>query len=278
MSLPLRIFTTSLWGVGDFLSSLMGYPPRRTNVVRNPLGDVRTFCSEFESRYGTDHPPFFMGSYAQALEEAKKELKFLMVYLHSEDHQDTDGFCRGTLCHPRVVEYMRNNMLLWACSVRLPEGGRVSEALRECGYPFLAVIVLRQSRMVVEALLEWLEVTVREYEAFIVAARAERDERNFNREIRSEQEAAFAETLRQDQEKEQERRRLEQEREEEAARLRAEEEEERRKAEEEAERKAKIRRMKIDLVDNIPDEPEPSCPDAIRILIKLPGGQRLERR
>ena len=29
----------------------------------------------------------------QALEVAKRELRFLLVYLHSEDHQDTDRFC-----------------------------------------------------------------------------------------------------------------------------------------------------------------------------------------
>merc|ERR1719382_2400385 len=75
------------------------------------------------------------------------------------------------------------------------------------------MIVLRQNRMVVvgrqegwiqtEPLLAWLRQTVTDYEAFIVAARAERDERNLDREIRNEQEQAFQETLRRDQEREQ---------------------------------------------------------------------------
>ena len=30
----------------------------------------------------------------QALNDAKKELRFLLVYLHSSEHQDTDEFCR----------------------------------------------------------------------------------------------------------------------------------------------------------------------------------------
>ena len=68
------------------------------------------------------------------------------------------------------------------------------------------MIVLRQNRMVVvgrregmvqaDTLVKWVQDTVTDFEAFIVAARAERDERNLDREIRSEQEAAFAETLR----------------------------------------------------------------------------------
>merc|ERR550519_1973301 len=75
------------------------------------------------------------------------------------------------------------------------------------------MIVLRQNRMVVvgrregmvqaDVMMQWMQDTVTDYEAFIVAARAERDERNLDREIRSEQEAAFAETLRRDQEREQ---------------------------------------------------------------------------
>lgn len=30
----------------------------------------------------------------QALNDAKRELRYLLVYLHGDDHQDTDEFCR----------------------------------------------------------------------------------------------------------------------------------------------------------------------------------------
>ena len=42
-----------------------------------------------------------------------------------------------------------------------------------------------------EALCERLEVVIRDNEAYIVAASAERAERNINAEIRQEQDAAF---------------------------------------------------------------------------------------
>ena len=38
---------------------------------------------------------------------------------------------------------------MWACSVDSVEGYRVSQALRENTYPFLAVIVQREFRMTV---------------------------------------------------------------------------------------------------------------------------------
>jgi len=219
---------------------------------------------------------------------AKRELRFLLVYLHSEDHQDTDRFCTEVMANQEVVTYLSESMLVWACSVRRPEGYRVSQTLRESTYPCLAMIVLRQHRMVVVGrqegfvqaapMLAWLRRTVTDYEAFIVAARAERDERNLDREIRNEQEQAFQETLRQDQEREQ---RLA---EEDRKRQEAEEEERRKREEEERIRRAEqdrvalIQQQKIDLVNEIPEEPESTDPTAVRVLIKLPGGQRLERR
>ena len=121
------------------------------------------------------------------------------------------------------------------------------------------------------ALVQWIRNTVTEYEAFIVAARAERDERNLDREIRSQQEAEFAETLRRDQEREQmarEREEVERREEEERERLRR----------EELDRKDQIVRMKVELANEIPEEPPADDVDSVRIVIKLPDGQRLERR
>merc|ERR1712110_1186967 len=103
------------------------------------------------------------------------------------------------------------------------------------------------------------------------AANAERAERSMNAEIRQEQDAAFQETLRMDQERE----RLKREAEE--AIIRA-EEEEKEKERLEIARKEEIQRQKIELVSEIPQEPDANDPDSVRILIKLPEGQRLERR
>merc|ERR1711997_531483 len=190
------------------------------------------------------------GSYSRALEEAKRDLKFLLVYLHSPSHQDTKSFCQDTLASPGLAEFIANmNVIVWACSIDTREGYRVSQALRESSYPFLALIVLRQNKMMVvgrvegymnlESLTERLEVVIRDNEAYIVAASAERAERNINAEIRREQDAAFQATLRLDQERE---------------------------------------RQKLELASEIPDEPPVNEPTAVRIVIKLPEGQRLERR
>ena len=184
LTFPSRVFTSSLNIFWSFLSSLM---PARVTDQTSGKEEVVQFCREFEQQYGTSHPAFTRLGYYQALEEAKRDLRFLLVYLHSEDHQDTDRFCSEVLGSQTVIQQIQDlNIMFWTCSVRRMEGYKVSQALRENSYPFLALIVLRQHRMVVvarqegmvrpDSLTDWLRRTVTEYEAFIVAARADRDE------------------------------------------------------------------------------------------------------
>lgn len=301
ITMPFRLTYRTVFGVFDLVLSIFGLSADGDNIAANdrqrrrltttttrPEEDVAEFIREFNAKYGgsqedeEDRVPFHTGSYSRALEDAKRDLRFLLVYLHCPSHQDTDEFCRTTLSSPALREFVaRMNVIVWACSVDTPEGSRVSQALRESSYPFLALIVLRQNKMMLvgrveglmetEALCERLEVVIRDNEAYIVAASADRAERSINAEIRQEQDAAFQETLRMDQERE----RLKREAEE--AKLRA-EEEERARQQAEIERKEQIHRQKIELASEIPDEPSADEPEAVRIVIKLPEGQRLERR
>merc|ERR1719361_1533247 len=288
-TLPFRLTYRTFFGVFDFVLSIFGLSgtaPRPRGLTharaRPPEEDVADFISDFNAKYGRDHVAFHTGSYSRALEEAKRDLKFLLVYLHSPSHQDTKSFCQDTLASPALADFIANmNVIVWACSVDTKEGYRVSQALRESSYPFLALIVLRQNKMMVvgrveglmdvEPLCDRLQVVIRDNEAYIVAANAERAERSMNAEIRQEQDAAFQETLRMDQERE----RLKLEAEE--AKKRA-EEEERMQIQQEIERKEEIRRQKIELATEIPEEPSATDSESVRILIKLPEGQRLERR
>merc|ERR1711953_1420338 len=261
-TLPFRLTYRTVFGAFDLVLSILGLSSgngdgqhRAARVVQatstRPEDDVAEFINFFSRKYGRDHlTTFHTGSYIKALEEAKRDLKFLLVYLHSPCHQDTEKFCSQTLASPALRDFLINmNVIVWACSVDTPEGYRVSQALRESSYPFLALIVLRQSRMMVvgrvegfvaaEPLVERLQVVIRDNEAYIVAASAERAERNINAEIRQEQDAAFQETLRLDQERQ---------------------------------------RLKVQLASEVPEEPSVEVPEAVRIVIKLPEGQRLERR
>ncbi|XP_063244113.1 FAS-associated factor 2 [Bacillus rossius redtenbacheri] len=279
LGLVVRVAYNAVSGVLSSVCRLFLPDPR--TYVSDPLGDVMGFIAMYEERYGARHPVFYQGTYSQALSDAKQELRFLLVYLHCDDHQDTDKFCRVTLTSTDVIEYINTNMLFWACSVTTPEGYRVSQALRENAYPFLAVIVLRDNRMTVvgrlegslepRGLLDHLQRIVADNEASLVAARADRVERSFNQTLRQQQDEAYLESLQADQEKER-RRTEERERREGEERLRQEEE----RAEQD--RKEEIHKQKVEYLTRIPEEPSPNDANAVHIVIKLPNGLRLERR
>lgn len=279
ISYPFHIMYATLVRIARFAFNFIRADPRRS--VTDPVRDVTNFINRFEERYGNQHPVFYQGTYYQAVNDAKQDLKFLLVYLHGEDHQDTNEFCRTVLCDTDVVNFVNSTFLFWACSVNSPEGYRVSQALRENTYPFLAVIVLRDNRMTVvarlegptepEVLIRRLRLIMTDNEASLIAARLERHERTVNQNIRRQQDEAYKESLKADQEKERKRR-------EEQELKDRQEMEERNKILEEQKRKEDIRRRKIDLLDQVKDEPPLDSPSTIRLMIKLPGGTRLERR
>jgi len=281
--LPFRFFYSALYDILSFVYRLFRPDPRL--MVTNPLGDVMQMINSYDAKYGSDHPVFYQGTYAQALSDAKQELTFLIVYLHSDNNSDCDLFCRTTLANPNVIDLINARSLFWICSVETAEGYRVSRALQRrtavATFPFLAVIVYRESRMSVVARFEGaVDATAfaaavnrvfSDNETAIEVAKADRRERSLNQHLRQEQDAAFLESLKADQEKE---------------RRKKEEEEERKKEFESSLREAEEAQREADLVEDLKKvllamstpEPDSFHPDAIKIVLKCPSGLRLERR
>lgn len=259
--------------------------------MTNPLGDVLKFIEEYNTKYPA-HPVFYQGTYAQALNDAKRELKFLLIYLHSEASSpqiqsgqqritETVNFCRNTLSNADVIDYINRNMLLWACDISSPEGYRVSHSINARSYPTLVIIALRDNKMTVmgrmegdctpDELLARMRRVVGDNERWLNAARHDRLERNLTQTLRAQQDVAYEQSLKADQEKE---RRRQKER----------EEQERINREIQAEHEAEERRqnlkerLKMELVQQVPSEPFENAPNAVSIVFKLPNGMRITRR
>ncbi|CAH1406174.1 unnamed protein product [Nezara viridula] len=269
----------TLTSILKFAFSLFWKDTRR--AVTDPVGDVLKFIDHFNEAYGRNHPVFYQGSYSQALNDAKQELKFLLIYLHQENNQDCTSFCRETLANAEVINYINNNVLMWACTMNSGEGYAVSQTLRAGGFPFLAMIVLKESRMTLVGRLEGptncielmsrLGAIVSSNVSYLDTARSERIARSLTQTIRREQDVAYMESLRADQEKE--RRKCEEE-----ERKRRLEEEERNRQLKEQLRKEAIRKAKVEMASEVPSEPEAVHPEAVCVVFKMPSGERLERR
>ncbi|XP_051945227.1 FAS-associated factor 2 isoform X2 [Xyrauchen texanus] len=277
--LPFRFTYYTLLDIFRFALRFIRPDPR--GRVTDPVGDVMSFIHSFEEKYGRSHPVFYQGTYSQALNDAKRELRYLLVYLHGEDHQDTDEFCRTTLCSEEVLTFINTRMLFWACSTSKPEGYRVSQALRENTYPFLAMIMLKDRKMTVvgrlegliqpEDLINQLTFIVEANQTYLMSERLEREERNQTQVLRQQQDEAYLASLLADQEKDRKKKEEQEQKrqEEENARQSVLAEERRlRTLEEEKERKSEC----------LPPEPPLDDPDSVKIVFKLPNDTRVERR
>lgn len=74
-----------------FSSSRAAPPRRRTD---DPRAAAARFLLDFEQKYGRTHPEFYQGTYNQALDAAKRDMRYFLAVLQSEEHDETEAFTR----------------------------------------------------------------------------------------------------------------------------------------------------------------------------------------
>eukprot|EP00118_Oscarella_pearsei_P002163 m.9717 g.9717 ORF g.9717 m.9717 type:complete len:467 (+) comp21583_c0_seq1:200-1600(+) len=277
--IPFRFAGSTLLGILRFLGSLFSYVPSQASPRARE--EVAAFTASFDSRYGEEHPPFLQCSYTEAVAKARQDIRFLLVYLHSWDHQQTDEFCQKVVCTPGFKEYVEESMIMWACDINSREGYGVSQVMRESTYPFLAIVCIHDTRMEIvdriegyrncdELLARFIE-TVENNEPSLVVAREERHHRSESVALRQQQDSAYLESLRKDEEKERKKK-------EEREALELKEEKRMRKEQEEKERVNDLSKLREHKKKEMPGEPEPNDKDSTKIVIRFPSGKRLERK
>ncbi|KAI0112899.1 UBX-domain-containing protein [Daldinia grandis] len=245
-----------------------------------PRDTAARFKREFEEEYGNDSLPFFEGGFAQALDLAKKELKFLLIVLMSPEHDDTESFTRETLLSPDVISFINepsNNIVLWGGNVLDSEAYQVAAEYNCTKFPFSCLVCLTpkegSTRMsIVKRLagpippgtyLAEIQTAINKYAPDLAGARAERTAHEVARTLRTEQDSAYERSLARDRE------RARQRREAEAAVAEAEQRarEEAKAAERRAAQRQQWRRWRACTVAS---EPEASAKDVVRLALKMP--------
>eukprot|EP01112_Ceratiomyxa_fruticulosa_P011342 TRINITY_DN3069_c0_g5_i4.p1 TRINITY_DN3069_c0_g5~~TRINITY_DN3069_c0_g5_i4.p1 ORF type:complete len:296 (-),score=44.53 TRINITY_DN3069_c0_g5_i4:64-951(-) len=163
------------------------------------------FLLHFEGQYGNTHPRFIDLSYANAVDRAKKEFKFLIVYLHSDLHYNTHPFCVNTLCSTTVTDFINDNFFFWAASIQMSQGFQVNNILGGTTYPFLAVLLcgttpgipsngpvtilekIEGGNINEEELIQRLSTVLETWGQALINARLDKEEREVARRLREEQ-------------------------------------------------------------------------------------------
>jgi FAS-associated factor 2 len=254
-----------------------------------PRDTAARFRREFEEEYGQHRLAFFDGGHAQALDAAKRELKFLLIVLMSPEHDDTESFIRETLLSDEVVGFVSNpanNMIVWAGNVLDSEAYQVSLEYSCTKFPFSALICLTpregSTRMGIvkrltgpmnaETYLDGIQAAINKYSPELDGVRAERAAQEVARNLRTEQDSAYERSLARDRE------RARQRREAEAAAAAAEKKalDDAAAAERHEENRQQWRRWRAKTV-----APETDAKDAVRLALNMPeayGGGRVIRR
>lgn len=278
--LPFRFFFTTFIDIIKFAYRLVWPDPRQT--VTDPVGDVLDFIRKFKEEFGHNHPVFYQGAYSQAINDAKRELRFLLIYLHEDGNSDSILFCQNTLCDAGVIDFINSRMLFWACNVSSPEGYRVSRTVRVRKFPFLSLIVLRENNSMTAVariegcvdppeLMRRLRRAIEVNEHAVTSIRLDRERLNADKVLREEQDQAYYASLKADQEKERLKKEQQDKIELEEQRVRDKAAERNRVLMERERRKSEVREM-------MPPEPAVHQDGVVRIMLTVPSGAHLERR
>ncbi|XP_048443565.1 plant UBX domain-containing protein 10-like [Pyrus x bretschneideri] len=173
-----------------------------------------SFLTSFEQQYGAMHPFFYACRFMEALKIAEDEHKFLFLYLHSPEHPFTPSFCKETLSSEAVVQFLDANFVSWGAIADRDEGLQMSATLRPACFPFCAVIapvagdniaVMQQMEGPISPteLVGILQRTLEEQGLAFRSLKAKNAEKIIaDRRLREEQDAAYLAAIQIDKEKE----------------------------------------------------------------------------
>lgn len=100
-------------------------------------------------------------SYFQAVEESKRRIQYLLIYIHNPSHRRANDFAQNYLLSPEFLQFIQqNDCLIWGTSSRSSEGYKgtkyyfsiqefsylVCSALRDFNFPFAALLCIVESR------------------------------------------------------------------------------------------------------------------------------------
>ena len=259
-------------------------------VYFTPDADARKFVEGFTTRYGDGHPQFVQRSYVAAVRQAHLQGQFLLVYLHSPMHENTDAFCRNILRKPNLARTWDNSFVCWSGSVHDVDAYNLSVQLQVTSYPFLALLVAKNEREVMVAdkvhggvltenmLLQRFHGVTMRYQSHITQIQNQQRQRAESMSLRQEQDREYRESEQQDRLRREQREREEQEqREAEQIRIQQAQEEEQRAAASAA-NKATILQQKRERVQPEPAVGGDSGGDVCTLRLQLPSGMKLNRR
>ncbi|EGW35528.1 uncharacterized protein SPAPADRAFT_58758 [Spathaspora passalidarum NRRL Y-27907] len=120
-----------------------------TSPTIDPIAKVNKFILDLEDELDPGEaqtlPPFFQGSYTQALYMATQRAKFLFVYLTNGHNESSSQVFEQIIINPRFVELFSDNVIIWGGDLTNPEAYQLANSLNVTRFPFLGLLCLTRT-------------------------------------------------------------------------------------------------------------------------------------
>lgn len=111
-----------------------------------PIDKVARFVRDLEDNVSENNalPPFFQGSYTQALYMATHRAKFLFVYLTNSNNEYDQDIFQNIIINPQFLEIFNDNpnIVIWGGDLTNPESYQLANSLNVTKFPFLGLLCL----------------------------------------------------------------------------------------------------------------------------------------
>lgn len=130
-------------------------------LMNDPIRRVEQFVLDLEenllpqqqfSTYHSDHsvalPPFFQGSYTQALYMATSRAKFLFVYLTNPQNDGAQSLFQRVITNQKFISIFTSDSdpnIIWGADLTNPEAYQLANSLNITKFPVLGLLCLTRS-------------------------------------------------------------------------------------------------------------------------------------
>ncbi|KAI3405580.2 ucp10 [Candida oxycetoniae] len=152
---PIIIIVLILFRLLSKLISIIYLDPSKLNrdELTDPIDKVCKFVRNLEdnippsinSFHHNQLPPFFEGSYTQALYMATQRGKFLFIYLTNSHNESASFIFNEIVINPefiRIFTSSNNNVIIWGGDLTNPEAYQLANSLNVTKFPFLGLLCL----------------------------------------------------------------------------------------------------------------------------------------
>lgn len=231
LSFPYNMGIKTLGGIYYILSKIFPFLPRLTGLSPASSSSASHSLSRsakngivtsFEKIYGKTGLRFFKGEFPQALDRAKSQFKYLIVVIQGHESDLDCPFNRQVLTDSRVVEFLTSlseKVILWMGDAATLEGSQVARKLSCARFPCVQLNAstprsLNSFAVTLKTLttiygekdpiqfITTLKEQIDNHESTRMSLVLDRQEREMERRLRDEQNAAYERSLAIDRERE----------------------------------------------------------------------------